>query len=76
MQSAQNKKNKNTPKVSISEDAEERQGVAVHSVVGIRGIQTFQQVSDVAHVDASFTHCIGLWRAKDTKSGLKPTASR
>lgn len=49
-----------TSKVSISEDAEKRQRVAVHPIVGIRGVQAFQQVSDVAHVDPSFTHRVRL----------------
>lgn len=56
-----------TSEVSIGEDAEEGEGVAVHSVIGVRGVQTLQQVSDVAHMDASLAHSVRFWRGEREK---------
>ncbi|TNN44058.1 hypothetical protein EYF80_045743 [Liparis tanakae] len=55
--------------VSVGEDAEEGERVAVHPVVGVRRVQALQQVSDVTHVDASLAHRVRLWRKRERERG-------
>lgn len=54
-----------TSQVSLGEDAEEGERVAVHAVVRVRRVQTLQQVSDVTHVDAGLAHSVRLWRERN-----------
>lgn len=61
---------RHTSEVSIGEDTEEGEGVAVHSIVGVWGVQTFQQVSDVTHMDAGLAHSVGLWRIKNKQKKI------
>lgn len=53
-----------TSQVTIREDTQERQGVAVNSVEGISWVQALEQVSDVTHMDAGLPHCVWLWRRR------------
>lgn len=65
-----------TSKVSISKDAEEGQGVAVHPIVGVWGVQAFQQVSDVTHMNPGLSYGVRLCRRKGQNAGVSLPVSK